>query len=166
MARLKTVKQKQASLTKQKKRNGWLTSRGKDLKSSTYWTTTGPKDSKKRGSAEFYGVSPTAMKKVVAIRNQLSVSQADFARIVGYSIRSIAGWESGKAIARSASQKLNESDRLGKALAEIIPANRVGAWLQTPNPAFEGQTPIQIIERGESDRIWRMITQIDASVAN
>jgi hypothetical protein len=29
--------------------------------------------------------------------------------------------------------------------------------LDTPNPAFEGSTPLQVIERGESDRLWRMI---------
>jgi Protein of unknown function (DUF2384) len=38
--------------------------------------------------------------------------------------------------------------------------------MRTSNPAFEGQTPIQVIERGEADRIWRMIFQIDAGVAN
>ena len=29
-----------------------------------------------------------------------------------------------------------------------------------------GQTPIQVIERGDAGRIWRMIFQIDAGVAN
>jgi hypothetical protein len=26
-------------------------------------------------------------------------------------------------------------------------------WLDTPNPAFEGSTPLQVIERGESGRL-------------
>jgi hypothetical protein len=43
-----------------------------------------------------------------------------------------------------------------------VPAGELGAWLRTPNPAFEGQTPIQVIERAQSNRIWRMIVQIDA----
>jgi hypothetical protein len=33
----------------------------------------------------------------------------------------------------------------------------VTAWLETPNEAFDGSTPLQVIERGESDRLWRMI---------
>lgn len=33
----------------------------------------------------------------------------------------------------------------------------VVSWLETPNEAFEGSTPLQLIERGESDRLWRMI---------
>ena len=52
------------------------------------------------------------------------------------------------------------------ALAELVPADELGEWMRTSNPAFEGQTPIQVIERGEADRLWRMIFQIDAGVAN
>jgi Antitoxin Xre/MbcA/ParS C-terminal toxin-binding domain len=63
-------------------------------------------------------------------------------------------------------QKVAETERLRAALAEIVPAPELGEWMRTPNPAFEGQTPIQVIERGEADRIWRMIIQIDSGVAN
>jgi hypothetical protein len=66
----------------------------------------------------------------------------------------------------SAKQKLIETERLRAALAEILPPQSLGRWLKTPNPAFEGQTPMQVIERGEGDRLWRMIFQIDAGVAN
>ena len=38
----------------------------------------------------------------------------------------------------------------------------VGFFERTSNPAFEDQTPMQVIERGEADRIWRMIFQIDS----
>lgn len=103
---------------------------------------------------------------VDGVRLKLGISQGEFARITGYSVRSIAGWESGKPLSESALQKMNETERLRSALSEIIPAQQVGEWLRTPNPAFEGQTPIQVIERGESDRIWRMIFQIDAGVAS
>jgi hypothetical protein len=33
----------------------------------------------------------------------------------------------------------------------------VGRWLREPNPAFDGSTPVQVIERGQMDRIWRML---------
>jgi transcriptional regulator with XRE-family HTH domain len=94
------------------------------------------------------------------------VSQEELARITGYSIRAIAGWEAGKKLSDAARQKVVETERLRAALAEIMPAGQLAEWLRTPNPAFEGQSPIQIIERGESDRIWRMILQIDSGVAN
>ena len=103
---------------------------------------------------------------VGAIRKGFGVSQEELARVTGYSTRSIAGWEAGQALSDSAKQKLVETDRLRAALAEILPPRSLGQWLKTPNLAFEGQTPMQVIERGESDRLWRMIFQIDAGVAN
>ena len=104
--------------------------------------------------------------KVADVRKELGLSQEELARVTGYSTRSIAGWESGQMLSDSARQKLTETDRLRAALAEIMPANTLGDWLRSPNDAFEGQTPLQVIERGEADRLWRMIFQIDAGVAS
>ena len=104
--------------------------------------------------------------KVTVLRSELGLSQAELARVTGYSLRAIAGWESGKPLSASARQKMLETHRLREALAQIVPPDRLGVWMRTPNPAFEGQTPIQVIERGESDRLWRMIVQIDSNVAS
>jgi antitoxin Xre/MbcA/ParS-like protein len=46
------------------------------------------------------------------------------------------------------------------ALSDIIKARSIGPWLQRPNDAFDGSTPLQVMERGENDRLWRMIWQI------
>ena len=50
-------------------------------------------------------------------------------------------------------------DRM-RALSDIIKAKAIGPWLQRPNNAFDGSTPLQVMERGENDRLWRMIWQI------
>jgi hypothetical protein len=34
--------------------------------------------------------------------------------------------------------------RLFDALAEVVPASQIGPWLDIPNPAFEGSTPLQV----------------------
>lgn len=102
---------------------------------------------------------------VKMIRRLLGISQDELARITGYSTRSIAAWEIGKSLSDAAKQKLAEIDRLRGALAQLMPPAKLGEWLGAPTPAFEGQTPIQVLERGESDRLWRMIFQIDANVA-
>lgn len=104
--------------------------------------------------------------KVVDLRGQLGFSQSELSRITGYSVSAIAAWEAGKPLSEAAKLKINETERLQKALCEILPANQLSDWMRSPNPAFEGQTPIQVIERGESDRIWQMIFQIDDNVAN
>lgn len=116
----------------------------------------------RRAGAEEYPVAD-----IGGLRNQLGLTQEELARTIGYSTRSVAAWQSGgQPLSPSARLKLTEAGRLGAALGKIMPPQQVGSWLRTPNAAFEGQTPMQIMERGESDRLWRMIHQIDANVAN
>jgi len=103
---------------------------------------------------------------VPATRRKLGLSQEELARVTGYSTRAIAGWEAGQPLRDAARQKLIEADRLGEALAKIVSSEKLGQWLRAPNSAFQGQTPLQLMERGESDRLWRMIFQIDAGVAS
>ena len=31
-----------------------------------------------------------------------------------------------------------------------------------PNPAFDGSTPLQVVERGETDRVWRMVYELES----
>jgi hypothetical protein len=57
-------------------------------------------------------------------------------------------------------QRIKEVTRLFDALADIIKGGVIGEWLQRPNKQFDGSTPLQVIERGETDRLWRMIWQL------
>lgn len=105
--------------------------------------------------------------KVSMIRSRLGISQVEMSRFIGYSTRAIADWETGeKPISPPARQKLTEAERLSLALERLIPRGEIASWLHAPNDAFEGQTPLQVIERGESDRLWQMIFQIESGVAN
>jgi DNA-binding transcriptional regulator YiaG len=104
---------------------------------------------------------------VAQIRDLLALTQEDMARVLGYSTRSVAGWESGQqSVSASARLKLIETGRLARALAGLMPRAEVGAWLRTANSAFGGQMPMHLIELGQSDRLWQMIHQVDANVAN
>ena len=47
-------------------------------------------------------------------------------------------------------------------LARVIEPAQVGRWLTNPNPAFDGSTPLQVVERGELDRIWRMLYDLES----
>ena len=104
--------------------------------------------------------------EVAATRAAAGLSQVEFARLTGYSIRAVAGWEAGKPLAGAARRRVAEISRLLVALSELMPASRVGQWMREPNDGFGGQTPTQLVERGEADRLWQMIHQVDANVAN
>ena len=47
--------------------------------------------------------------------------------------------------------------RLVIVLAALFRPKTLGHWFDTPNPALAGLKPIEVIERGESDRLWQMI---------
>jgi len=50
-------------------------------------------------------------------------------------------------------------------LERVMDSDDVSAWLQTPNDAFGGLKPLEVIERGESDRVWRMLYLIESGAA-
>ncbi len=51
-------------------------------------------------------------------------------------------------------------DGLYQALSELVQPSAIGPWLVKSNQSLAGLTPLQVIERGESERIWRMIGQL------
>jgi hypothetical protein len=54
-------------------------------------------------------------------------------------------------------RQLTAIRRVVNALAEVVNEEAIGPWMLQPNPAFAGLKPIEVIERGEVDRIWQMI---------
>ena len=69
----------------------------------------------------------------------------------------MAEWAKGKEPSAPAKKIFVEMDRLLDALARLMQSKEVGRWLKEPNPALDGSTPVQVIERGQMDRIWRML---------
>ncbi|MBZ5524737.1 MAG: MbcA/ParS/Xre antitoxin family protein [Acidobacteriia bacterium] len=47
-------------------------------------------------------------------------------------------------------------------LEKFVASENIGPWLKEPNPAFDSSTPLQVVERGESDRIWRMLYEVES----
>ncbi len=61
---------------------------------------------------------------------------------------------------------MKELIRFRKRLAKLVKASAIPAWLETPNPAFDGLTPIEVIERGEINRLWEMIYFLESGTAS
>ena len=59
---------------------------------------------------------------------------------------------------------MNEMLRLHRALTAVMKADYVPQWLQEPNDAFGGLKPIEVVERGEIDRIWRMVYVLESGM--
>jgi len=91
-----------------------------------------------------------------------ALPQQTFTRITGFSPRAVSGWANGQRRNASTERQLAETQRLFEALAKLVEPAAIGPWLETPNPAFAGSTPSQVIERGEADRLWRMIYELES----
>lgn len=89
------------------------------------------------------------------------IIRPDITRLTGYSLRAVDKWATGESPAAPARKQLAELVRLFDALSDLMDNKDVGPWLKAPNPAFANSTPLQVIERGETDRIWRMIYQLE-----
>lgn len=53
---------------------------------------------------------------------------------------------------------------LDDALSEVIAPDTIGQWMTTPNDALDGLKPLEVIERGEVNRIWQMIFLLRSGV--
>ncbi|PYL06100.1 MAG: hypothetical protein DME33_14625 [Verrucomicrobia bacterium] len=112
---------------------------------------------KARMSATHFALQDENRAPVRDITNRFGVRQDMLSRMTGFSPRAVAEWARGKEPSAPAKRAFAELDRLLDALARLMKPKEVGQWLKQPNPAFEGSTPVQVIERGQSDRIWRML---------
>jgi DNA-binding transcriptional regulator YiaG len=100
---------------------------------------------------------------VASLRLALEMPRSKFARLLGRTERAIIDWESGNAQPQGLSQqRIRELERLTEALRGLFDAKALGSWFDSPNPAFGGLKPIEVIERGETDRLWQMIFELRA----
>jgi transcriptional regulator with XRE-family HTH domain len=94
---------------------------------------------------------------VKQLRLLLKLPRPIFARLMGCSERALANWETGRPIQDIYKSRLNELQKLYDELAEVTEPDRIGTWFTAPNEEFGGMKPVELIERGEIFRIWRMV---------
>jgi DNA-binding XRE family transcriptional regulator len=94
---------------------------------------------------------------IAGVREELGVTQTVFARMLGVSLRSVAGWESGGPINESSLRRVTEMSRLAASLRSVMREEFVPRWLVTPNEGMGGISPVEALERGENDRLWRSV---------
>lgn len=96
------------------------------------------------------------------IAEKFGLRQEVVSRMTGFSLRAVAGWANGDKPSAPVRRALTEMDRLLDGLARLMKPKEVGKWLKEPNAAFDGSSPVQVIERGQIDRIWRMLYFVES----
>ncbi|QDS89553.1 hypothetical protein CA51_33970 [Rosistilla oblonga] len=110
-------------------------------------------------------VEDTRGRRALQLRSKLGMSREVFARLVPTSVRNLASLESGQPPSPVIQKNLTELQRVISALEDVVKQEAIGPWMDQPNAAFEGLKPIEVIERGEIDRIWRMLYQLQSGDA-
>ena len=95
-------------------------------------------------------------------RTRFKMPQPFVVRLTGFSPRSVAKWSEGVLPSPKQEKALVEMDRLLDGVSRVMHPAQIGRWLKSPNPAFDGSTPLQLVERGEIDRIWRMLFDLES----
>jgi hypothetical protein len=95
-------------------------------------------------------------------RSTFHLPQPLLVRLTGFSPRSVAKWSHGETPSVKQEKALVEMDRLLDGLSRVMEPAQVGRWLKHPNSAFDGSSPLQVVERGELDRIWRMLYDLES----
>jgi DNA-binding transcriptional regulator YiaG len=103
---------------------------------------------------------------ILALRNDLGFNREVFSRLLSVSVRSLAHIEAGDSPGESITRRIKEIERIVGSLADLVPKNSIGQWMLAANDAFDGLKPLEVIERGEIDRIWRMIYFLQSGVPN
>ncbi|MGA7127972.1 MAG: hypothetical protein WBZ19_16790 [Chthoniobacterales bacterium] len=98
--------------------------------------------------------------QVSSLAEEAGMNYDMLAKALSVSRRSISGWLSGQEPERINRVRINEFGRLVAELRTIVKPERLKAWWNQPVANFAGSTPLQVLERGEIDRLWRMIWEI------
>lgn len=94
------------------------------------------------------------------LRYKLGMAREVFGRLVNVSVRAIATIESTKKKVDKLQRNYVEVKRLCDSLSEVVDSSSLGEWFDTPNDAFGGSKPVEVIERGEIDRLWEMFYRL------
>ncbi len=81
--------------------------------------------------------------------------------MANFSVRKLATYEKADPLPDKAIRPLTETLRLIEALEELARDEEpLIEWLEAANLAFDGETPLAMIQSGKSDKIWEMVRQI------
>ena len=88
------------------------------------------------------------------LRTALGWSRNQLAFVMNASDRAIVNWEAGDSISPVYAAKLREIQSVYNELKQLMKPEEIGPWLLTEMEEFEGRTPADLINKGETGRLW------------
>jgi len=107
----------------------------------------------------------SAFTDVATLRKSFGITQEQLGQLVSLSTRTISALETGSA-KRSPDdeRRFVELARLHQECILVMKKEYFAVWLFSPVPYFDGATPAQLIQRGEIDRLWKLIWRLQEGI--
>ena len=102
--------------------------------------------------------------KKLELRHTLGVTRELFGRLLDVSVRTVAEVESTSKKVEKLKRNYLQLKRLCDSLSEVVDEDSLGEWFNTPNSAFGDLKPLELIERGEIDRLWEMYFRLRSGI--
>jgi DNA-binding transcriptional regulator YiaG len=98
------------------------------------------------------------------LRARLELTRPVFARLLGVSERTVASWERTAAPKSGKDRPLQELRSVIQACERVMKPEFVGQWLVTPVESLGDFKPIELIERGETERVLRALFRVESGI--
>ncbi len=102
-------------------------------------------------------MADTDATKLAKLQVELGWSRVELARVMNASDRAIVNWEAGEPMSAVYGSKLREIQSVFNELKQLMKPVEIGSWLLSDMEEFEGQTPADLIRRGETGRLWESL---------
>ena len=99
-------------------------------------------------------VGPSAL---IRLRGALGWSRVRMGQVINCSDRAIVNWEQGEPISAVYAARLRELQSVYEGLKELMKPAEIGRWLTAENEEFDGQSPADLVRRGETGRLWQSL---------
>jgi transcriptional regulator with XRE-family HTH domain len=103
-------------------------------------------------------------KKLGQIREEAGLSTHDVARILGTTSRTVFRWASGRTPRGESRERLLELAAVVDLLSRVMRPESASAWLFDPNPLLDMERPVDLIGRGDYQRVCAAIAAIAEGV--
>ena len=95
------------------------------------------------------------------IKESSTLSQADVAKVVGASARTVARWAAGENLPRgSARQRLLDLAAVSQQVAKVMKPEAAAVWLHEPNRELHNTRPIDLVAQGRSSEVLDLLDSI------
>ncbi len=84
---------------------------------------------------------------VTRLRKKLNLTQVEVANSVGVTSRTVQNWETREA---APERRLRDLRELHDLLTKYVESGQLSAWMDSPNEAFQGHTPRELIREGKT----------------